>query len=92
MGMLELTLASGAVVLAYPKVDHQPASFTILNFPVDSIEQAVSELEAKGVTFVQYGGLTDTRGIARGLAAQRGPDIAWFKDPAGNILSILQQA
>jgi catechol 2,3-dioxygenase-like lactoylglutathione lyase family enzyme len=90
-GMLQLHLEGGRDILVYPKHDHSPATFTILNFPVDDIEQAVDELTAKGVRFEQYD-LTDERGIMRGIANNRGPDIAWFKDPAGNILSVLQEA
>lgn len=87
-GMLHLHLPGGAVVLAYPKPNHQPATFTILNFPVASVEEMVDELTARGVPFEQYGGeiQTDAKGIHRG----KGPVIAWFKDPAGNILSILE--
>jgi predicted enzyme related to lactoylglutathione lyase len=89
---LKLTLGSGAGVFVYPKPDHTPASFTILNFPVVDIDKAVAELGAKGVKFEQYPGLTDESGIARGLEVNRGPNIAWFQDPAGNILSVLQEA
>jgi catechol 2,3-dioxygenase-like lactoylglutathione lyase family enzyme len=91
-GMLTLHLATGGEVLVYPKGEqHQPASFTILNFPVKDVSQAVDELAAKGVEFERYPDMhQDEKGIARGIAAQQGPDIAWFKDPAGNILSVLQ--
>jgi len=92
MGMLTLHLAGGGVVIVYPKDDHAPATFTVLNFPVDNIDKAVDELSAKGVEFEQYENMTDAKGIARGIAAKRGPDIAWFKDPAGNILSVLQES
>jgi hypothetical protein len=68
-----------------------PATYTMLNFPVDDIDKAVDELSRKGISFEHYPGMTDERGIARGIAAGRGPDIAWFKDPAGNILSVLQE-
>ena len=91
-GMLRLHLATGADVLVYPKDNHVPATYTILNFPVDDIEQAVDELTSKGVTFEHYENMTDERGIARGIAQNRGPDIAWFKDPAGNILSVLKDS
>lgn len=91
-GMLHLHLAGDREVLIYPKQDHAPATYTILNFPVDNIDQAVDELTNKGVAFERYDNLTDERGIARGIANNRGPDIAWFKDPAGNILSVLQEA
>ena len=87
---LELRIASGNGIFVYPKLNHTPASFTILNFPVDDIEQAVNELAKRGVRFEHYdqGDLkTDEKGIARGP----GPNIAWFKDPAGNILSILEE-
>jgi len=87
-----LRLKIGNGILVYPKQDHQPATYTVLNFPVDNIDQALEELAGKGITFEHYAGLTDHKGVARGLAHDRGPDIAWFKDPAGNILSILQQA
>jgi predicted enzyme related to lactoylglutathione lyase len=87
-----LRLKIGNGILVYPKPDHQPATYTMLNFPVDNIDQAVDELTAKGIEFEHYAGMTDKKGVARGLSHDRGPDIAWFKDPAGNILSILQQA
>jgi len=71
-------------------VDHRPATFTILNFPVDDIDKVVDELVARGVTMQRYEGSgQDEKGIMRGKAAQQGPDIAWFTDPAGNILSVL---
>jgi catechol 2,3-dioxygenase-like lactoylglutathione lyase family enzyme len=88
---LMLRIPGGNGTLIYPKADHTPATYTILNFPVDNIDQAVEALTSKGVTFERYDNLTDERGIARGLATQQGPDIAWFKDPAGNILSVLQE-
>jgi predicted enzyme related to lactoylglutathione lyase len=86
--LLELRIAGGAKVLIYPKPDHTPATFTILNFPVDDIEEAVDELTRRGVRFERYEGKlkTDAKGIFRG----GGPLIAWFKDPSGNILSVLQ--
>jgi catechol 2,3-dioxygenase-like lactoylglutathione lyase family enzyme len=87
---LQLHLPNGGTVFVYSKDDHQPATFTILNFVVDDIDEAVKELKDKGVTFEHYDGMTDEDGIARGIAANRGPDIAWFKDPAGNIVSVLQ--
>ncbi len=87
-GMLQLRLAGGAEILVYPKEDHRPASFTVLNFPVDDIDKAVEELTRRGVEFTKdYPGLTtDGSGIFRG----GGPYIAWFEDPAGNVLSVLQ--
>ncbi|MDQ6688841.1 MAG: VOC family protein, partial [Actinomycetota bacterium] len=84
-GMLTLHLAGGRDTLVYPKPKHQPATYTILNFPVSDIEEAVDELVRRGVTFEQYDGL-DERGINR----HGGPLIAWFTDPAGNILSVLE--
>jgi predicted enzyme related to lactoylglutathione lyase len=85
-GMLRLHLATGAEILIYPKAGHVPATYTILNFQVDDIEKAMEELIARGVAFERYPG-TDEKGIQRG----GGPLIAWFKDPAGNILSVLQE-
>ncbi|MGH2722796.1 MAG: VOC family protein [Actinomycetota bacterium] len=87
-GMLTLHIAGGGDVLVYPKPDHTPASFTILNFPVDDIDRAVDELTKRGVSFQRYeGSQQDERGIQR----DEGPPIAWFTDPAGNILSVLQE-
>ena len=88
---LRLKIAGGNATFVYSKPDHVPATYTILNFPVDDIDKAVDELTAAGVKFEHYGKLTDARGIARGATTGGGPDIAWFKDPAGNILSVLQQ-
>ena len=88
-GMLTLHLATGADVLVYPKPDHRPASHTILNFPVGDIDAAVTDLEARGVRF-ERSEMTDERGVMRGLSQDMGPDIAWFTDSAGNILSVLQ--
>jgi catechol-2,3-dioxygenase len=88
---LQLKLAGGNTVYIYEKENHQPATYTTLNFIVDDIEQAVADLTSKGVTLEHYDGMTDDRGIARGIAQHRGPDIAWFKDPAGNILSVLHE-
>lgn len=90
MGMLEITLGTGGVILIYPKDNHEPATYTMLNFPVDDIDEAVDALIAKGVTFERYEGMKqDEKGVSRGKAANQGPDIAWFTDPAGNILSVL---
>lgn len=86
---LMLQINGGNGVLIYPKDDHLPATYTMLNFPVNDIDQAVDELSAQGIVFEQYEGTTDDKGVARGIAANMGPDIAWFKDPAGNILSVL---
>ena len=84
-----LRIAGGGQVFIYPKPNHTPASFTILNFPVDDIEKAVAELTKLGVRFEHYEGeiKTDEKGIHRNA----GPKIAWFKDPAGNILSVLEE-
>ena len=87
-GSLMLNLANGQRVFIYPKPNHEPATFTVLNFEVDDINAAVDELTGKGVQFERYEGMEqDARGIARDSG---GPTIAWFKDPAGNILSVLQ--
>jgi catechol 2,3-dioxygenase-like lactoylglutathione lyase family enzyme len=86
-GMLTLHVAGDTNILVYPKgKDHTPATFTILNFPVDDIESAVDQLAERGIRFERYDGV-DEKGIFRG----GGPPIAWFKDPAGNFLSVLQQ-
>ncbi len=84
-------MPGGGSVFAYPKDDHQPATFTILNFAVDDIDAAVDELTGRGVQFEHYdkGPKTDEKGILRGRAQNQGPDIAWFKDPAGNFLSVI---
>jgi catechol 2,3-dioxygenase-like lactoylglutathione lyase family enzyme len=88
-GMLTLHIAGGRDTLVYPKPDHVPASYTILNFPVDDIGKAVDELAARGVRFERYPGIdTDERGVHRG----DGPPIAWFTDPAGNILSVIEES
>ncbi len=88
---LRLKIAGGNPTFVYSKPDHVPATYTILNFPVDDIDRAVDQLTAAGVKFEHYGNMTDARGIARGAATGGGPDIAWFKDPAGNILSVLEE-
>ena len=87
-GMLTLRIAGDRDTLVYPKGDaHTPASFTILNFPVDDIDRAVDQLTERGVEFERYPGMEiDERGIFRG----GGPPIAWFKDPAGNVLSVIK--
>jgi catechol 2,3-dioxygenase-like lactoylglutathione lyase family enzyme len=88
MGLLSINLASGATVMVYAKPTHQPATFTVLNFPVADVEKAVDDLTARGVSFERYDGFDqDDRGISRGP----GPLIAWFTDPAGNVLSVLEQ-
>ena len=86
-----MPIFGGTKALMYSKPNHQPATFTVLNFPVDSVEKAVAELSERGVRFEVYDEpnlKTDKRGISRG----NGPTIAWFKDPAGNILSVLEAA
>lgn len=91
---LELTVGGGTKIFIYAKPNHQAATFTILNFPVEDIDKTVDELTAKGVTFEHYDEdmlKTDEKGIARPPSADMGPTIAWFKDPAGNILSVIQQ-
>ena len=90
MGLLELHIEGGNNMLIYPKPNHVPATFTILNFPVNNVEKAVDELAQRGVQFEQYEGeiKTDEKGICR---SDEGPTIAWFKDPAGNILSVLEE-
>jgi len=88
-GILTLRLSGGGQVVIYPKPNHEPATFTVLNFPVDDVDAAVDELGRRGVRFEHYDRpdlKTDERGIMRG----NGPTIAWFKDPAGNILSVLE--
>lgn len=91
MRMLTVKLGGGAHVFVYPKDTHTPATFTILNFPVDDIEAAVAELERRGVTLERYSGFDhDEKGIVR--VGQGGPAaIAWFTDPAGNVLSVVQE-
>jgi catechol 2,3-dioxygenase-like lactoylglutathione lyase family enzyme len=87
-GLLTLHLAGGRDTLVYPKADHTPATYTILNFQVDDIEAAVDELARRGVQFERYEGMEqDEKGINRG----DGPSIAWFRDPAGNILAVLRE-
>jgi len=87
-GLLTLHIAGGRDVLVYPKPDHQPASFTVLNFPVDDIEAAVDGLTTRGVRFERYEG-TDIETDAKGIFRGGGPVIAWFTDPAGNVLSVI---
>lgn len=91
MGILELELEGGTTVLVYPKPDHVPATFTVLNFPVGELEKTVDRLTERGIQFEQYPELnTDQKGISWGAKEGKGPNIAWFKDPAGNILSVLE--
>lgn len=89
MGILNIKLANGGEVMIYPKDDHVPATYTVLNFPVQNTEEAVDQLTAKGIVFEQYHSeylQTDAKGISR----EGGQSMAWFKDPAGNILSVLK--
>ena len=86
-GMLNLKLACGQRVLIYPKDNHEPATFTVLNFEVSDIDAAVDDLAAKGVAFEHYEGAGQD---AKGIARQYPPPIAWFKDPAGNVLAVIQ--
>lgn len=93
MGLM-YELPGHSQLFIYEKPDHQPASFTVLNLVVEDIDQAVTQLTAKGVVFEHYelgkGAEQDDKAILRGRAAHMGPDIAWFRDPAGNVLSVLQ--
>jgi catechol 2,3-dioxygenase-like lactoylglutathione lyase family enzyme len=87
MGTLELHLASGATVYIYSKKDHVPATYTMLNFPVPDVEAAVDQLAKAGIKMERYPNMPqDAKGILRG----NGPDIAWFTDPSGNVLSVLK--
>jgi catechol 2,3-dioxygenase-like lactoylglutathione lyase family enzyme len=88
-GTLTLRLAGGATVLVYPKPNHAPATFTVLNFPVADVEKAVGELTQRGIRFERYD-LPDLKTDENGIFRGEGPLIAWFKDPAGNILSVVQ--
>jgi catechol 2,3-dioxygenase-like lactoylglutathione lyase family enzyme len=87
-GMLWLHLAQGTRTLVYPKPDHVPATYTVLNFGVADVDTAVDELVGRGVRFERYPGVDDPRGIQRGW----GPTIAWFTDPAGNVLSVIEES
>mgnify|MGYP000882188552 CR=1 FL=1 len=90
---LQLALPGGGELYIYEKADHQPAAYTALNFGVENIDETVDHLIGHGITFEIYDtmpGAQDDKGIMRGKAANQGPDIAWFKDPAGNILSVMQ--
>jgi predicted enzyme related to lactoylglutathione lyase len=92
-GLLSLKHEGERETLLYEKPDHTPSNNTVLNFPVDDIDAAVDELTARGVEFERYDEFPpDEKGIMRGRAAGRGPDVAWFKDPGGNILSVLQES
>lgn len=90
MGIIELHLENGNKIILYPKPNHLPATFTVLNFPVNDLEATVDALIEKGISFEQYEGeiKTDKKGIFK--SEGNGPDIAWFKDPSGNILSVMK--
>jgi predicted enzyme related to lactoylglutathione lyase len=92
-GMLELDVTGGTKVMIYPKPNHTPATFTVLNFPVDDLEKTVDELTAKGVQFEHYD-MGDIKTNEKGIVYSdgQGPDIAWFTDPAGNIISVLRNS
>lgn len=90
---LTLHIAGGNNIFIYPKENHVPATYTILNFPVENIDEAVENLESHGVALLQYNSPDmpqDEKGVMRGISQNMGPDIAWFTDPAGNVLSVLQ--
>ncbi len=90
-GMLELRTPGDRNTLVYPKPNHVPAEYTVLNFPVPDIDATIDALAAKGVPMIRYEKMPqDDKGVMRGRAAGAGPDIAWFTDPAGNVLSVLQ--
>lgn len=93
MSFLQLHIPGSNDIVIYPKPNHMPASFTVLNFPVSNIDAAVDELTKRGVRFLQYEGelKTDSKGVFRSDDKSRGPNIAWFEDPAGNILSVLEE-
>jgi catechol 2,3-dioxygenase-like lactoylglutathione lyase family enzyme len=92
-GLMQLELAGDRPTLVYQQPASTAASYTILNFRVDDIDEAVDELARRGVQFERYEDFeTDDKGVVRGLAAGRGPDIAWFKDPSGNVLAVLQES
>lgn len=91
---IQLHFPNGQTVFMYEKLDHEPAGFTVLNFPVDDIDKAIEDLEIKGIEMLMYEDLPaeqDGKGVLRGKSAGMGPDIAWFKDPSGNILSVIEE-
>jgi len=91
-GGLELNFPNSGSVFIYPKDNHEPATFTVLNFLVDDIDETVDDLTSRGITFESYDGEmeTDEKGIFRGADDDNGPNIAWFKDPAGNFISVIE--
>ncbi len=91
---IRLHFQNGQTIFMYEKLDHEPAGFTVLNFPVEDIDKAVDDLQIKGVKMLMYEDLPaeqDGRGVLRGKSAGMGPDIAWFKDPSGNVLSVIEE-
>lgn len=91
---LQLKLPGGGTMFIYPKDDHEPASFTVLNLVVNDIDDAIDELQEMGVVFERYNNLPaeqDEKGVLRGRSSYEGPDMAWFKDPADNIFSLMQE-
>jgi catechol 2,3-dioxygenase-like lactoylglutathione lyase family enzyme len=90
-GMLNVRLGGGANILVYPKPNHVPATYTVLNFPVDNIEEAVDELTGRGVRFEIYD-QGETKTDEKGIMRDQGPPIAWFTDPAGNIMSVIEES
>ena len=91
MGLI-IHMVGGGTIYIYPKDNHEPASFTVLNIEVDDVDAAVDELAKNGVEFEHYDGMgQDGKGISRGKTSGQGPDIGWFKDPAGNVIAILQR-
>lgn len=91
MGLLRVNLSTGGTVIIYPKENHVPATFTVLNFPVSDLDKAVDNLTEKGIVFEKYEGFgePDAKGIYRSPDPKMGPDIAWFTDPSGNILAVM---
>ena len=91
-GMFDLNLAGGSRVLLYQRPSHEPAAYTVLNVVVSNIDTAIDDLVSKGVQILRYEGFNqDDKGVMRGLSVNQGPDIAWFTDPAGNIISVQQE-
>lgn len=89
---LRLSLPGGGRLFIYAKDDHQPATFTVVNFVVDNIDEAVEELKRRGVKLERYQSIpADDKAIYRGKSRDQGPDVAWFKDPAGNVLSVIEE-
>lgn len=87
---LHIRLGSGGQLFLYEKPDHKPADYTVLNFLVDNIDHAVSQLKQQGITFLHYKDINPSTDIVRGKMANQGPDIAWFADPSGNVIAVLE--